>query len=179
MKRAPRRATEALPLFRASPAGPSCSLSSHTSGLPSCARRLCVLPFGHGLGRRADRSYGKTDGELSALFHAFYQALAAKKPFTRDWGDAVISVNNILTEQKRRTDAPAPRLKPHASNAALNALTRLDAGDFASRVSDTVLFSGEQPGLHLSSKRRQRQSILFSYRRSLLPETPGLVADVP
>jgi hypothetical protein len=37
----------------------------------------------------------KTDGELSALFHAFNQALAAKKPFTREWGDAVISVNNI------------------------------------------------------------------------------------
>jgi hypothetical protein len=52
----------------------------------------------------------KTDGELSALFHAFNQALAVKKPFTREWGDAVISVNNILTEQTRRTDAPVPRL---------------------------------------------------------------------
>lgn len=52
----------------------------------------------------------KTDGEVSALFQAFNQALARKKPFTREWANAVISVNNILTEQKRRVDARAPRL---------------------------------------------------------------------
>ena len=52
----------------------------------------------------------KTDGELSALFHAFNQVVARKKPFTREWGDAVISVNNILTEQNGRVDAPAPKL---------------------------------------------------------------------
>ena len=50
----------------------------------------------------------KTDSELSALFHAFNQAVARREPFTREWGDALFSVNNILRERIRRADAPSP-----------------------------------------------------------------------
>ena len=50
----------------------------------------------------------RSDDELSALFHAFNQAVARTKPFTREWSDAVYSVEKILRERKRRADNPAP-----------------------------------------------------------------------
>lgn len=50
----------------------------------------------------------RSETELSALFHAFNQAVARKKPFTREWTDAVLSVDAVLRERKRRVDAPAP-----------------------------------------------------------------------
>jgi hypothetical protein len=55
-----------------------------------------------------DRSRIKTDSELSALFHTFNQTVARTKPFTREWGDAVFSVNNILRERIRRAVVPSP-----------------------------------------------------------------------
>jgi hypothetical protein len=51
----------------------------------------------------------KTDAELGALFQAFNQAIARKKPYTREWSDAVFWVDNLLGERKRRADAPLPR----------------------------------------------------------------------
>lgn len=51
----------------------------------------------------------RSDAELSALFHAFNQAIARTTPFTREWADAVYSVETVLRERKRRADNPAPR----------------------------------------------------------------------
>ena len=48
----------------------------------------------------------KTDAELGALLHAFNQAIVRRKPFTRAWSDAVFSVDNILSERKRRVEPP-------------------------------------------------------------------------
>jgi len=51
----------------------------------------------------------RSDAELGALLLAFNQALARSKPFTEEWKDAQLSVDNILCERKRRVNAPAPR----------------------------------------------------------------------
>jgi len=51
----------------------------------------------------------RSESELDALLLAFNQALAASKPFSEEWKDAQLSVDNILSERKRRVHAPAPR----------------------------------------------------------------------
>jgi hypothetical protein len=48
----------------------------------------------------------KTDAKLGALLHAFNQAIARRKPFTREWSNLVFSVDNILSERKRRVEPP-------------------------------------------------------------------------
>lgn len=50
----------------------------------------------------------RSDTELGALFAAFNQALARATPFSEDWKDARLSVENILAERKRRAHLPAP-----------------------------------------------------------------------
>jgi hypothetical protein len=50
----------------------------------------------------------RSNSELSALFHAFNLAVARTKPFTREWSEAVLSVETVLRERKRRVDHPAP-----------------------------------------------------------------------
>jgi hypothetical protein len=45
----------------------------------------------------------KTDGELGAMWLVFNDAVAAEKPFTREWTEGVISIDNIVAEQKRRS----------------------------------------------------------------------------
>lgn len=56
-----------------------------------------------GLGRRSEY-------ELGALLAAFNQALARAKPFTEEWYDALLSVENILDERICRASRPVPRL---------------------------------------------------------------------
>lgn len=51
----------------------------------------------------------RSESELGALFMAFNQALAQTEPFSEEWRDAQLSVENILTERKRRANLPAPR----------------------------------------------------------------------
>jgi hypothetical protein len=55
-----------------------------------------------GLGRRSE-------SELGALLAAFNQALARAKPFSEEWNDALLSVENILDERCGRLSRPAPR----------------------------------------------------------------------
>ena len=50
----------------------------------------------------------RSETELDALLLAFNQALARSKPFSEEWKDAQLSVDNILSERKRRANAPAP-----------------------------------------------------------------------
>lgn len=51
----------------------------------------------------------RSDAELGALLHVFNAALARTEPFSTEWQDAMLSVNSILKERKRRMIAPAPR----------------------------------------------------------------------
>jgi len=51
----------------------------------------------------------RSDAELGALFKAFNEALARAEPYSEDWKDALLSVDNILSERKRRVHAPAPQ----------------------------------------------------------------------
>ena len=51
----------------------------------------------------------RSETELDALLLAFNQALARSKPFSEDWKDAQLSVENILSERRRRIAVPAPR----------------------------------------------------------------------
>ena len=51
----------------------------------------------------------RSETELDALLLAFNQALARSRPFSEDWKDAQLSVENILSERRRRINAPAPR----------------------------------------------------------------------
>jgi hypothetical protein len=55
-----------------------------------------------GLGRRSE-------SELGALLNAFNQALARAKPFSEEWADALLSVENILDERSGRLRRPALR----------------------------------------------------------------------
>lgn len=47
--------------------------------------------------------------ELDALFLAFNMAVARTKPFSKEWKDATLSVDNIISERKRRAALPAPK----------------------------------------------------------------------
>jgi hypothetical protein len=52
----------------------------------------------------------RSDAELGALFRAFNEALARAEPLSEEWKDAQLSVENILSERRRRLNAPAPQL---------------------------------------------------------------------
>jgi hypothetical protein len=52
----------------------------------------------------------RSNSELSALCHAFHLAVASTKPFTREWSEAVLSVETVLRERKRRVDAGSASL---------------------------------------------------------------------
>lgn len=51
----------------------------------------------------------RSEAELDALFLAFNQTVARTTPFSEEWKDAVLSVDNIISERKRRAGLPAPR----------------------------------------------------------------------
>lgn len=45
----------------------------------------------------------RSETELDALLLVFNQALARSRPFSEEWKDARLSVDNILSERRRRT----------------------------------------------------------------------------
>jgi len=51
----------------------------------------------------------RNETELDALFLAFNMAVARTEPFSKEWKDAMLSVDNIISERKRRASLPAPR----------------------------------------------------------------------
>jgi hypothetical protein len=50
----------------------------------------------------------RSETELDALLLAFNQALARSRPFSEEWKDARLSVDNILSERRRRIACPGP-----------------------------------------------------------------------
>lgn len=51
----------------------------------------------------------RSETELDALFLAFNMAVARTTPFSAEWKDAMLSVDNIISERKRRAALPAPK----------------------------------------------------------------------
>ena len=50
----------------------------------------------------------RSEAELDGLLLTFNMALARRTPFSKDWNEARASVDKILTERKRRANAPVP-----------------------------------------------------------------------